>query len=82
MPNWPLTFTPKHFTLDMVSIVQVIWSPAETATTLWPMLTLGKFEPIWLSASPLFWVSPYPSWPAWFPPQHFKAPDGERMAHT
>ena len=58
-PSWPRTLIPKHRTFLFVSMAQVIWSPA---LTLWipifPRFTFWREDPISLSPSPLFWVSP------------------------
>src|SRR5205814_2252464 len=67
---------PQHFTLPTLSSAHVWLDPARSATAVLPAprFTAGRSSPIPFAWSPRLLVSPRPSWPKLFFPQHFTLP--------
>jgi len=85
LPSRPLLPAPQHFTAPLDNIAHVWASPAAIATTRTPAArpsdTAVSESPISRAASPRASVSPRPSWPSSFNPQHFTLPSSS-SAHV
>eukprot|EP00976_Prorocentrum_cordatum_P075128 1181792-Prorocentrum_minimum.AAC.1 len=82
-PSWPLSFLPQHLSVASSSTAHVWPSPVDTWTTVRPVpkLTTGRLSCISLLSSPRWVLSPSPSWPSLFSPQHLSEASS-KMAHV